>query len=241
MRVPRIQGVIDRRILANYRVDPEAIARQLPPPFRPKLFRGYAIAGVCLIRLKGIRPAFFPLPFGLRSENAAHRIAVEWGEQDAPESGVFIPRRDTGSTINALVGGRVFPGVHHLAKFSVDEGPESLSISMDSKDDAVRLRVEAQVADSLNGDSIFGSLKEASSFFEQGSIGYSVTREARRYDGLELCCQDWQVEPLEVQSIESSFFDSTDRFPPGSLEFDSALLMRGVRHEWRDLGQLCCG
>ena len=60
MRIPVIQGVIRRRLLVNYRVSPEAIARILPAPFRPKLQRGYAIAGICLIRLEQIRPRWLP-------------------------------------------------------------------------------------------------------------------------------------------------------------------------------------
>ena len=40
MRIPVVRGVIDRRILANFRVDPEVLARVLPQPFRPKLASG---------------------------------------------------------------------------------------------------------------------------------------------------------------------------------------------------------
>jgi hypothetical protein len=58
---------------------------------------------------------------GLRSENAAHRVAVEWDEDGAIRTGVFIPRRDSSSRLNALVSGRVFPGVHHHARFHVSE------------------------------------------------------------------------------------------------------------------------
>jgi uncharacterized protein YqjF (DUF2071 family) len=76
MRIPVVKGVIDRRILVNYHVDPAAVADVLPQPFRPKLVNGYAIAGICLIRLKNVRPWFLPINWGLRSENAAHRIAL---------------------------------------------------------------------------------------------------------------------------------------------------------------------
>jgi hypothetical protein len=51
MRIPVMRGVIERRILANFHVVPEAISRILPEPFRPQLVNGYAIAGICLIRL----------------------------------------------------------------------------------------------------------------------------------------------------------------------------------------------
>jgi hypothetical protein len=40
------------------------------------------------------------------------------------------------------------------------------------------------------------------------------------------------VQPLEVERATSSFFVKPSRFPPGAAEFDCALLMRGIEHEW---------
>lgn len=110
MRLPVIRGIIDRRILANYRVDPCVLTKLLPPTFRPQMVDGFGIAGICLIRLKSIRPSFMPSWMGISSENAAHRIAVEWDDGDHVRTGVYIPRRDTSSTLNSLAGGRIFPG-----------------------------------------------------------------------------------------------------------------------------------
>lgn len=73
MRIPVVRGVIDRRILANYRVDPDVLAQLLPAPLRPKLTRGHAVAGICLIRLTGVRPRWLSAWLGVSSENAAHR------------------------------------------------------------------------------------------------------------------------------------------------------------------------
>ena len=67
MRLPTVQGVIDRRILVNYRVDPVVVAKLLPVPFRPQLVNGHSIVGICLIRLKHLRPAF------IRAQSASNR------------------------------------------------------------------------------------------------------------------------------------------------------------------------
>jgi hypothetical protein len=37
---------------------------------------------------------------------------------------------------------------------------------------------------------------------------------------------------LVIEKVESSFFDNRATFPPGSVEFDCALLMRDIDHEW---------
>ena len=128
MRLPVIQGTIRRRILANFRVDPETMQREIPTRFRPKLQNGFAVAGICLIRLEHIRPRSMPEIIGLNSENAAHRVAVTWDEEGVAREGVFISRRDTGSKISHLLGGRIFPGEHHPASFSVTESESEMSI-----------------------------------------------------------------------------------------------------------------
>ena len=78
MQIPVLRGIIDRRILVNYRVDPEVLEKLLPQPFRPKLINGVGMAGICLIRLKQIRPRFLPLVLGtfLRECRASDRRRV---------------------------------------------------------------------------------------------------------------------------------------------------------------------
>ena len=240
MQIPVLRGVIDRRILANYRIDAEVAARVIPSPFRPKLVNGFALGGICLIRLKQVRPWFFPFPWGLRSENAAHRFAVKWDEDGQTREGVYIPRRDTNSRLNTIVGGTLFPGVHHHSRFEVTESVDHLCVALRSDDGQTRVHVSGRVAEALPPTSVFTSLAQASEFFEHGSLGYSDTHQAGRYDGLELRCRNWSMQPLEIDHIESSFFEDVDRFPPGSAVFDHALLMRGIEHEWHGRGDLCC-
>lgn len=239
MRIPVIRGIIERRILVNYRVQPDVLAKLLPKPFRPKLVNGYGMAGVCLIRLKHLRPRFLPAFLGLSSENAAHRIAVEWDDAGETREGVFVPRRDTSSKINTLLGGRLFPGFHSHAKFQVRERDDHFRVELTSDDQQTYVLVEGHVTDDLPQGSIFPSLSEASRFFERGSVGYSVTKHPRRFDGLELHSFKWQVRPLEVEQVRSSFFENPELFPPGSVDFDCALLMQGIDHEWHGRKCLC--
>jgi hypothetical protein len=187
-----------------------------------------------------VRPKFLPLPWGIRSENAAHRIAVEWEADGKLHQGVYIPRRDTNSRLNTWAGGRLFPGVHNHASFDVQESPERVSVSASSDDHSMRLHVSGSVGKDLPQSSVFQSLGEASQFFSEGSLGYSVTRAIGRYDGLELRCSNWHVEPLNIERIESTFFDDRSKFPEDSLRFDCALLMRNIQHEWHGRGDLCC-
>ena len=157
---------------------------------------------------------------------------MQWEQEGRLREGVFIPRRDTSSRLNALVGGSLFPGEHHHAKFQVEERDGHYRIILDSDDRRTHLAVEGQIASELPSTSVFDSLRQASEFFEQGSLGYSPTREPGRFDGLELRSFTWEVQPLAVERVESSFFEDRALFPAGSVEFDCALLMREIAHEW---------
>jgi hypothetical protein len=237
--LPVIGGLIERRILVNFRVVPCVLERILPPPFRPQLVHGWGMAGICLIRLRHMRPRGWPAFLGISSENAAHRIAVEWEANGELHAGVFIPRRDTSSWLNVLAGGRLFPGAHHQAEFRVAEGEGRFRIQMRGRY-GTHLSLSARSTGHLPSASVFRSLEDASKFFERGSLGYSVTTEAGRFDGLALRSYRWQIEPLAVERIDSSFFADERCFPRGTVEFDNALLMRNIPHEWHASEPLCC-
>jgi len=229
MKIPVIRGIIDRRILVNFAVDPEVAKTIVPQPFRPKIINDKAIAGRCLIRLKDVRPKGMPAFVGVGSENGAHRIAVEWDENGQVKEGVYIPRRDTSSAFNTLVGGRLFPGKHHHAKFDVREDGVNYHIAFESSDKTT-ISIDAVVTEKFNPKSIFKDLATASAFFKTGALGYSPNN--KKYEGLLLNTYKWEVKPLEVTNVVSSFFANESIFPKGSVVFDNALLMTSIEHEW---------
>ena len=196
------------------------------------------MVGICLIRLKNVRPGLLPAWLGISSENAAHRTAVLWDGNGSVQEGVYVRRRDTSSRFNTLVGGRLFPGSHHHARFTTEETTDQYCVTIRSDDGVTNMAVRGRRAEQLPASSVFRSLEEASAFFQAGSLGYSATTEPSRFQGLELRCKNWHAEPLEVGDVRSSFFEDMSFFPKGSIEFDCALLMRGIEHEWHSKSDL---
>lgn len=239
MKIPIIHGIIERRMLVNFTAAPECVERLLPKPFRPKLYKGKAIVGICLIRLKNIKPKGGLDCMGVCSENGAHRIAVEWEEEGITQEGVFIPRRDTSSKLNAFVGGKVFPGKHYLAKFNVEETADKFHLDFTSSDNTT-IYIDAERTERLNEGSIFETIDNLSDFFESGSVGYSPN--GKDFDGLKLETYTWEIKPLKVSKVRSSFFEDTRLFPAGTIEFDNAVLMENIEHEWKSLKTIaqCC-
>jgi uncharacterized protein YqjF (DUF2071 family) len=229
-------SVIERRLLVNYRVDPDVAAAVLPQPLRPLTVGGWAVAGICMIRLAQVRPAPVPAAIGLRSENAAHRIAVQWDGPDGPRSGVYIPRRDTGSVLNLLAGGRLFPGVHHLASFQVHESADEVKVAFAARDGQASAAAHVRVTGELAHSTLFADLAQASQFFLTGSVGLSPARDGAAIEAVELVPAGWQLQPAELVAIRSSYFDDLTRFPEGTAVPDCVLLMRNVPVTWRSAG-----
>jgi hypothetical protein len=59
-----------------------------------------------------------------------------------------------------------------------------------------------------------------------------MTKDCCRLDGMRLAVKEWQVQALDLERVESSFFDDQTKFPKGSVTFVHALLMRDIVHEW---------
>ncbi len=231
MLIRAIDCTIERRLLINYRIDPEVAERHIPAPFRPLVVSGWAVGGICLIRLGNLRPAHLPGGVGLTTENAAHRFAVEWDDDDGTQVGVFIPRRDTNSRLTVLAGDRLFPGLHHRAQFQVrDEGPE-IQIAVSSHDGTLDLSTTAHESAALGGE-LFSCLDDAISFSREGSHGYSPHGDLNQLTGVSLDCPRWDAVPVQIDSVKSSMFDDHRAFPKGSCTVDFGLLMRNLPARW---------
>ncbi|HUP86799.1 MAG TPA: DUF2071 domain-containing protein [Acidimicrobiales bacterium] len=229
-----IDARIERRLLVNWRANPDVVAPLLPAPFRPQLVDGSAVIGICFVRLGHLRPRGLPAGLGLRSESAAHRIAVERDTPDGVKPAVYVLRRVTDSRLAVVAGGRLFPGVHSHGTFDVRETTDQLDIAFTTADGRHDASVSAQLTDALHSR-LFASMGDISTFFGSASVGWSPSRTTDALEGVELASEGWSMMPAMVQDARSSYFDDPQRFPPGSTELDSAVLMRELPVSWRAL------
>jgi len=103
---------------------------------------------------------------------------------------------------------------------------------MRSKDGAIEVKLTGEVSENLPKNSIFPSIAEASAFFEKGSLGYSVTKGGKELDGITLQIENWKVEALDLDLVKSNYYENENVFSKDLIEFDHALLMRNIAHEW---------
>jgi uncharacterized protein YqjF (DUF2071 family) len=231
MRTPIFCGVIKRRFLLNYRADPKVVSRLLPAPFHAKLYHGYAIVGVCLVRLESLRPRGLPSWLGVSSENAVHRIASEWiDSKGIPREGVFVARRDTDLWLTTILRGKLFSGGYHRARFVVEESVGHVEFACRSLDKTTEVSFSGDDALQLPLSSCFKSLQE--DFFRSANSGGSLAEDSASLEGILLEAKDWTLRPFRISRVSCSFFADQDRFPTGSVELDHALVMRDIAHAW---------
>jgi hypothetical protein len=207
-------------------VNPEVAQRLIPDQFRPQIVDGSAVAGVCMIGLQSVRPGWLRPRIGFRTENVAHRIAVEWDENGKTRSGVYIVERHSSSLVPVLAGGRLFPGVQKRAWFDLDETQSRFRVNMAAP--GTRVSVDVQLGGPWRS-TLFPTVEAASAFHEHGAVGWSPRRDGKGVEPFELTSEEWAVEPGQVISLKSSFFDA---LPEGAASFDSVVVMRDIPFFW---------
>lgn len=231
MKIPIIEGVIDRRILINYRVERSVLRKLLPTPFQPVVVNGYGIVGIDFLRFRQLRAKGLPAYLGFSSENAAHRISVEWEELGVLKRGLYMPRLDTDSYTTTIACGRVFPGLHHKSRFDFEEEAGRYSVRMKNRD-GTAIKIAASESSAFPMESIFEDFYQAARFFARDRVAYSPRFEKTIFDGVALKCKNWKVQPLRVSALMASYFQQNTLFPKGSIYFDHALVMKQIEHEW---------
>jgi hypothetical protein len=219
VRITPLRGVIERRLLVNYRLDPDVAKDVLPAPLQARLIGGYAVAVIALAHLGRLRPAGLPAAAGLSRESAMHGIAVEWESPRSLHTGVFVVHRDSvGVGTGRLVRGG--------PRFSVDERIDGLRVAYTSRDRIVHVDVDVSLAPGLAGSALFRDVRAAARFLELDGAGGAAWGPALR--GLKASAGDGCVSPARVRMATSSIFADTSVFPPGSMHLDSALLLRDI-------------
>lgn len=222
-----LSAKFERRLLINYRLDPDTASSLVPKGLRPQLVDGYAVAGICLIRLGALRPDWVHADVGWRGEAAAHRVAVEWDDDEGTHDGVYIRERCSASWLPVAAGGRVFPGVHKHARFTVRESGDRFTVDMVSA--TATTHADVETTDEWSS-SLFPTIDDASRFFRKGEIGWSPARAENKLEGLRLQPTKWHVRAGTALSIRSSYFDS---LPAGSAHLDNILIMQDIPVRWR--------
>lgn len=224
MRAPALNGQIDRRICIHYLIDPEVARQFLPNQLRLRLYQGSALGGVCVFRMAPPRPRLLPIPLGFGTEIAWHRIAVEWNRGETLVKGQYLLRCEADSGPGSLMTPRASSGPETAARISVRSNPEGLLVNMKSTDGLGDLQMTATPGAPWPKESVFPSAEAAQLAFSGGHVLWTGDG-AQDMEGFEFSFEGGSATTLNWQEVHSAWFDDRERFPLGSIQLDSAVLV----------------
>ncbi|WLD93027.1 hypothetical protein [Alkalihalobacillus sp. AL-G] len=111
---------------------------------------------------------------------------------------------------------------------------------MNSKDEEAELYLSGEECESFPASSVFSSIDEISEFFKGGATGYSPTKKQNCLHGMCLQTDDWNMRPFQVDQLSTTYFHKILQIPEGELMFDSAVVMRNIRHTWEKVASVSC-
>ncbi|NQZ58950.1 MAG: DUF2071 domain-containing protein [Lentisphaeraceae bacterium] len=217
---------IQKQILINYRINPDALNSFLPESLQPYILKKWAHVGICLLSSKSINIEWLPHWIHNNSWNVAHYFIVSKDGNPA----CYIPRNDTSSYLNLLTGTRIFAGSTKMAEIEVSDDQHQLNIQVKSKDKKISIDYHGIRCQNLPSSSVFTNLREATEFFNHEKCQYSHKLKSYSSKGPSTTDQDWSVSALSTSTCFSTLFENI--FPAGSYEFDHAICMENTRTDW---------
>lgn len=217
-----VVGRLRRRLLVNAVVDPDEAASRLPAGVRPHVTPAGTVVGCCLLAIDHLRPARTPAALGIAQLAAAHRISIEWENDDGDlVVGVYVPERRTNSRLAIAIGGRWFPGVHRPADVVVRDVAGGFEWSVRGGDFGIATTVDTtgRRTAELSCDPIAGTCVGANVGLSLDHHG--VLEGARMEPSRRTACT------VEVVSLESTFISSFASARPAP-----AYLMEDVAVAW---------
>ncbi|HTN79565.1 MAG TPA: hypothetical protein VMK16_07820 [Acidimicrobiales bacterium] len=226
VRTPVLQATLERRLLLTYRLDPDAVADLVPGPFWLHMVGGFAVGSITLDHVTALRPRGLPAAAGFTSQNAAHRIAVEWDQHGRKAAGTFVLSRHTSARRIAVAGDRLFPGLRMRADFDVDDRGPNVSVGFRGSDGSA-VDAEVVVDDDVGRSELFSAPQEGWRLAVRGAMTASLRRKAGELDWIDEHARGGRVRAASIERVTSSLFSAALGTP------DSAIVARDVMIEWQ--------
>jgi hypothetical protein len=217
-----LSEAIQSRCLIYYRAAPEAVSSVLPEGLEPAVYRGFTMVGLCWTRVLGIPGRWLSKHLAPTSDELAYCFSVASRRPDARHR-VWVQHRETNSRFSAHWASRVLGGEYQLAEFRVEETPWRLALDVENGGRR-ELTLRAESSAEFLG-SVFLSAREVEDWLQHSGSTQPRSPLVPSAPDLSVAGGRWTIDPLAVFELRCPFFEDPGRFPPGTLQLDSAFRM----------------
>ncbi len=220
------QGLVESRVMINYKVELSVLRQRLPRPFRPRSVSGYGMAGFDLFRLA---------PTGLWRRKpsllAVHRIEAEADFEGSRLAGAYVLRCDVPPGLRSRAFRAFFPHVMHTARLHWEETEAGQHLLRIGREQEPWIQVRAHEGKRFPFDSVMGELETASNFFAKSQVWFAPRYSHTLFEQRRWAFSPWEVQPLLIDGLEAPYFRKIMRFPKGAYFFDHALLLKNLHYQ----------
>jgi uncharacterized protein YqjF (DUF2071 family) len=220
----------------NYAVDPEALAKILPAPLEPEVWRGSAWVQLLMSSLRDMRPQGLMPLFGVCFYQISYRAAVQYRSADGSlRRGGYFVRSETNHPVMRTVGNALAEFRFHDfggAEMTMLRDGERLTLGVDAERPHGKLvaMFDTTPSETPPAGSVWRSLDELHEPLVQCHDALGVDRDNGHLYILTIDRDPWNARFVTPIDLYAEYFESA---LPG--RYDSTLHFRECAYRWRPL------
>ncbi len=212
--------------LLTFRVQPDALARQLPPGIEPWIFDDSAWLSIVVARMDDMRPLWLPKALGASFDQVVYRAIVRCGDQ----RGVCFLRTEANHRLYAW-GGDLLTFFHfHFQPIRFDADATGTTLSVDAQDGAA---LSVRFDHSGPPDEVPASLAslghartELCDLFHAWSVHPRIGQLGR----VSVERPEWGVRMVRAMDVHAPWM--TEQRFAGACEVSHAMYVADVPYRW---------
>jgi uncharacterized protein YqjF (DUF2071 family) len=223
----------------NYAVDSGALARMLPAPLEPEIWKGTAWVQVLVSSLRDMRPQGLGALFGVSFYQASYRAAVRYRRQGGSwRRGGYFLRSETNHPVMQAVGNRLTEFKFHefgLADMAVVRDGADLTVAIDAHEPGGKLVAVLDTTPRREPPegSVWRSLAELHEPLVECYDALGIDRDNGWLYVLTIDREPWNATFAEVKEL---YCEALSTGPlSASARLDSALHIERCAYKWKPL------
>lgn len=232
-------GTLEECLLSMYRCPEDAVRHLVPSPFELVSYKGNALLGVVVSRLRYMRPWPLPAWMGMSYHHVAYRIYVQYTPPgQAPIQGLYFLRSEADNTLMKKAGNLLTDFRIHRADIETkrrdQENQENYHVSITNSEDGLgnaEADFSLKEAESLHENSCFTSVKEAMEVlhYEPYGIFYDESREKVNVVKVTRDDSRWKEKPVQVKKQRWAYLD---HIVPEGLFHELTVVVDAIPYRW---------
>ena len=233
-----LRGMVTRRFLVSYPVDPVLLSDRLPPGAELSLHDGCAWVSACFVNLKNMRPSVFPRSMGIELNYLIHRTRARLPFPDGKKrEAVLVLEPNLDRLTLGWIGARLTGVGFNYRDIRLIEQEKSWNLVMKDNEEVVYDAVipKSSIYPDPSASAHFPSIRSADDFLLGVSYGGQWHAKSNRLRLLAETHDPWNTLMGECKTNNNRFLESLGA-ETHQLEADHVISMTNVPHYFALLG-----